>query len=157
MKNLKSVSYRELLRTSDAQSALFFIFFGVLTMVLSRNYEFGTPSEMGPGFFPTILGFLLIVVGIVVGVQAFRTNIVEELEEIPWRPIIFITLAVLVSAMLLLNAGIAVAIPSLVFISALSSRIFNLSTTIITSIVLILFAGGIFVWGLDLRIPMWWG
>ena len=41
-----------------------FIAFGVSFMIWSQEYQFGTTQRMGPGYFPTVLGGLLVFLGI---------------------------------------------------------------------------------------------
>ena len=48
----------------DFWSAVMFIAFGVSFMIWSQEYQFGTTQRMGPGYFPTVLGGLLVFLGI---------------------------------------------------------------------------------------------
>ena len=50
----------------DFWAGLLFIVTGVLFMVLSRQYQLGTAAKMGPGYFPTILGGLMALLGLLV-------------------------------------------------------------------------------------------
>ena len=40
--------------------------FGASAVLLARDYPFGSTFKMGPGYFPTVLGVLLVLVGLVV-------------------------------------------------------------------------------------------
>ena len=59
----------------DVWAGLILIGIGAAAMIISRNYRFGSALRMGPGFFPTILGGILIAFGIcimIVGLIAHR-------------------------------------------------------------------------------------
>ena len=45
----------------DFWSGVLFVITGVLFMILSRQYQFGTAAKMGPGYFPTVLGGIMAV------------------------------------------------------------------------------------------------
>jgi len=45
----------------DIWSGLMLIVIGAAAILVARNYPFGTALRMGPGFFPVVLGGLLIV------------------------------------------------------------------------------------------------
>ena len=44
--------------------ALMLIAIGAAAMFIARNYPFGTALRMGPGYFPIVLGALLILFGL---------------------------------------------------------------------------------------------
>ena len=56
----------------DFWSAVMFVLFGVLFIIWSRDYQFGTAQRMGPGYFPTVLGYMLVFLGALVGLPALR-------------------------------------------------------------------------------------
>lgn len=147
---------KALFRTPDGQSGLFFFLFGLITVLLGSQYPIGTPAQMGPGFFPVALGALLTVVGIVVAIQSVRAEAATDMEVVDWRALGAITAAILLAAVLLLTAGLVVAIPVLVIVGSLASRDFKPLRVIVTAIVLTAMAWAIFIWGLGLRIPVWW-
>lgn len=149
--------YRALFKSADGQSAIFFVLFGLLTAGVGRQYAFGSPSQMGPGFFPVILGCLLTLVGLIVAMQALRAKADVDMVPVDWRALGAITAAVLFSAGTLLTLGLTVAIPVLVIVGSLASRSFRIVPVLATAAVLTFMAWAIFIWGLGLRIPIWWG
>ena len=50
----------------DIWSGLMLIVIGAAAILVARNYPFGTALRMGPGFFPVMLGGLLIVFGLTI-------------------------------------------------------------------------------------------
>ena len=48
----------------DLWAGLMLIAIGAAAVLVARNYPFGTALRMGPGFFPVILGGLLVLFGL---------------------------------------------------------------------------------------------
>ena len=49
-----------ILNNKDVWAGLLLIAIGAVAILIARNYTFGTALRMGPGFFPIVLGALLI-------------------------------------------------------------------------------------------------
>ena len=47
---------------------------GAAAMLIARNYAFGTALRMGPGYFPTVLGGILILFGLYLVVAGLRSS-----------------------------------------------------------------------------------
>src|SRR5688572_12351576 len=56
----------------DFWSGLIFIGIGVLAMYLSRDYPMGSALRMGPGYFPTWLGGIMIGFGVVIAALSLK-------------------------------------------------------------------------------------
>jgi len=108
---------------------------------------------MGPGFFPLGLGSLLVIVGLIVIINAVRSAQAIG-EPFAWRPAIIITAAILGSGLLLLTAGLFVAIPVLVLVASLAARNSRWPAMLLSAIGLTLMAWLIFLIGLELRLPL---
>ena len=54
----------------DFYSGLMFLVVGVLAVWLSQSYNMGTSARMGPGYFPTVLGGVLAVIGVVLALKS---------------------------------------------------------------------------------------
>ena len=140
----------------DFWSSVMFITFGVLYMVWSQDYQFGTAQRMGPGYFPTVLGGLLIFLGILVGLPAFRHDAEETVvEPIGWRGLLVILGAVILYGLLLPRLGFVIAMAVLVILSAMASREFTWKAALLSTIVLGAFSYLVFVKGLELQFPVW--
>src|SRR5207249_8596630 len=57
----------------DFWAGVMFFAFGVAAIVIGSAYPIGTAARMGPGYFPRILGILLIVLGAVLSLRGLRT------------------------------------------------------------------------------------
>src|SRR5882672_5623434 len=78
----------------DFYAGLMFAAIGVALVWGSTRYEVGTAAAMGPGYFPLVLGGLLILVGIVVGLRGIAVR--EEgggMGPWAWRPLFFVIAA----------------------------------------------------------------
>jgi len=98
----------------DFWAGILFICFGVLALFLGHNYAFGTATRMGPGFLPTTLSWILVILGLII---VFR-GLTFEGATIPagrLRPQIFVLAGIVLFGLLIERVGLA---PT-VFISGL--------------------------------------
>jgi two-component system, LuxR family, response regulator DctR len=138
----------------DFWSGVLFIATGVLFMVLSRQYNLGTAAKMGPGYFPTILGGLMAALGVLIMLPAFSSRGPQvRVDKIDFKSIVLILVAVAVYAATLPKLGFIVSLFLLIMISSLASHEFKLTTSLISSVVLLLFSWLVFVKGLELQFP----
>lgn len=140
--------------SKDFYAGILFIFFGIFTAVIGRDYPMGTSWQMGPGYFPFILGSLLAVLGFVVSARALW---VGSTRIMPWlfRPLLLVLFAVLAFAVLVERLGLVFATIALVVISCLAGWEFRLLEVAILSIVLAALAVGTFVYGLGMPLNIW--
>lgn len=136
-------------------AGLMFIAFGLFFLFWSQaHYQMGTAVRMGPGYFPSVLGGLLAVLGLLVLVDAF----VEEGPKVPrfhFRPLLMILLACLAFGYTLKPLGLVGALAALVFIGALGGHEFKWKEVTILTVVLFVFSVLVFVKGLTLPFPIW--
>ena len=136
----------------DFWAGVLFIVTGILFMILSRQYQLGTAAKMGPGHFPTILGGLMAVLGLMVMLPSFKGPVVK-INRIELRMILLVLFAVAVYAFTLPKLGFIVALFLLILISSTASHEFKLKTTLISAVVLLVFSWLVFVKGLELQFP----
>jgi hypothetical protein len=133
---------------------------GLAATLQGATYRMGSPSHMGPGFFPVALGALLTLTGIVITVTARLTHYEGELKALPpeWRGWFCIGASIVAFVVLGRYGGLAPAAFAIVFVSALGDR----TTSIVEAAMLALVCVGIsvvvFWWGLHLQLPLFrWG
>ncbi len=140
----------------DFWSAAMFVVFGVLFMAWSTDYQFGTTQRMGPGYFPTVLGGMLVLLGILVGLPAIKAGAPEtHVEKTGWRGLLVILGAVILYAILLPRLGFVAALVVLIIMSSMASDQFAWRPTLISVVVLGISSYLVFVKGLDLQFPVW--
>ena len=145
----------------DLWCGVVFVALGALAIYLSRNYPLGTALEMGPGYFPTWLGGIMIAFGVVIGALAFRLegDAGRESKHGDWafRPWLVLTVALGVYAKLM-DAGFGF-VPSLMVLivgCALAHKDVRWVETILLSVFLTAAAVAIFSFGLDLPYRLFW-
>jgi hypothetical protein len=141
----------------DFWSGLMFMASGLGFAAGASNYSFGTSARPGPGYFPFGLGILLAILGAVVLFKALtiETEGGDPVGAIPWRPLILITLAVVIFGVALPYLGMVIALPLLILIASLAGDEFVLKEVIVNSIILTIGSWAVFIKGLNLVIPLW--
>lgn len=143
----------ELRKNKDFWGGLMLIGIGAAAIFIARDYRFGSALRMGPGFFPTILGGILIVFGIGVMVMGLRSN--EKIEgNLSLRALVLLPLSLVLFGILMNLAGVIPALVVLVFVSAASGREFKLMEVLLLTVVLTMGAVALFIWGLGLPYPL---
>jgi hypothetical protein len=138
----------------DFYAGLIFVFFGLFAIVESRGYTLGTAANMGPGYFPRILGGILILFGLILFLRSLW-SFDGPLTALALRPVLLVTIAVLAFALLLEPLGIVMATLVLVFISSLGGWQFRLREVAILYLGLVALAVGLFAYGLGLSFRVW--
>lgn len=114
---------------------------------------------MGPAYFPTILGGLLAVIGLVAVLRSFMTPGLP-VTAFAFKGLILVTAAVLLFGFVVRGAGLAIALPLLVIVSALASINFRWRSTVIMALGLAIFCALVFLKGLGIPLPIvgpWFG
>src|SRR6185295_9990012 len=104
----------------DFWIGLIYIFFGSSAILIARDYSLGTAIKMGPAYFPTILGGLLVLIGVVSVIRSFIVAGIP-IGAFGFKGLGLVTLSVVVFGFLVRGAGLVVALPLLVIISAYAS------------------------------------
>jgi hypothetical protein len=138
-----------ILENKDFWAGLFLIAVGVAAIALARNYAFGTALRMGPGWFPTVLGGLMILFGLYVLATGLRSS--EALER-SWslRALIVLPIALALFGVLIDRAGFIPAMLVLVFGSSLAGREFRPIEATAFAIFMTALCAVVFVWALGL-------
>lgn len=143
----------------DFWSGVIFIVFGVAAVVIGRDYSMGTAGRMGPAYFPTVLGTLLAIIGSVAVVRSmFRSG--APVGKLAVKDLVLVLIAVLLFGFLVRGAGLAVAVPLLVLVSAFASVKFRVLPSVLLAAGMTIFCILVFVIGLGLPMPIvgpWFG
>jgi hypothetical protein len=144
---------RELRRNKDFWAGSLFLASGAVAVVAGRHYPFGSTLHMGPGYFPRVLGGILIVFGLYLALKGLRRA--EHIEG-GWslRGLIVLPLSLVLFGVLMDHAGFLPALAALVFGSAAAGREFRLREVLLLAVILTGLSVGLFVWGLGLPYPL---
>jgi Tripartite tricarboxylate transporter TctB family len=134
-------------------AGLLFAGIGAAAMAISTDYRMGTALHMGPGYFPTVLGMLLAVVGVASAAQGLSVT-GPAIGAVGWRPAAAITGAVLVFAAIVDRFGLVPACVAAVLLASLATRPWRPVQTMAVAAILSAAAVGIFIYGLQLPFTM---
>ena len=143
----------------DFWSGLIYVFFGSSAILIAREYGMGTAVKMGPAYFPTILGGLLLIIGAASVIRSFFVSGVP-VSAFAFKGLALVSVSVLVFGFIVRGAGLAVALPLLIVISALASTKFLWRPTLIMAAGLTIFCVLVFLKGLGIPLPVigpWFG
>jgi hypothetical protein len=115
----------------------------------------GTSLRMGPGYFPTILSILMIVLGGVITALALRRPFGEgAFGRLPWRGLGLIIGASLLFGLTLRGLGLGPVLLLVVLASAWASRHASLRASLALSVGLAGFCAFLFIQLLGLPLPL---
>ncbi len=143
----------ELRNNRDFLAGLLFLALGVLTIFFARDYPMGLAARMGPGYFPTVLGGILCLFGVVVMIRGIRSGAPVQ-GAWGWRPLGLITLSIVVFGLTMEKLGLIPALMLLFFVAALAGREFRFREVLLLAVLMSAFAAAVFVYGLKLPYPL---
>ena len=140
----------------DFFAGLMFIAVGIAAIVIASNYTLGTAARMGTGYFPRILGILMIVLGAVIALRSLRVS-GNPLPGWRWRPVVVVLGSVVIFGLVVTRIGLVLSTILLIIMASAASREFRPKEAIISGILLAILVVGVFVIGLKLQIGIWPG
>ena len=138
----------------DFWAGLIFIAFGLSFLLVSRNYEMGNATNMGPAYFPFVIGALLALIGVIVFFQSLVVT-GAKIPPLTFRPLFLITFALLLFASLLMHIGLVLALGVLVIVSAFAGHEFKIKEVLVLYGALLIFTLLVFVKGFGLPFQIW--
>ncbi len=140
----------------DFWSGLMFLVIGLAFAGFAQQYALGSAQRMGPGYFPTVLGGLLAILGLVIAIRGVtRQGPDGDIERFHFGPLAIILGAVALFGFLLRPAGLVAALVVLIGVSAYASHEFRMREVIPLALFLVLLVLAVFIWGLGMVIPVW--
>jgi hypothetical protein len=149
----------------DFFAGLLFMAVGGAFAVGSTTYTVGNAARMGPGYFPLMLGVILVLMGAVIALRAFVHGPPggDRIGTWAFRPLLLVLSANVAFGALLVGVpalgipgfGLVVAIFALVFIASLAGGQFVLKEVLVLSVVLSAGSYLAFVYLLALQFPVW--
>jgi putative tricarboxylic transport membrane protein len=137
----------------DFMAGAIFTAAGLAAVLLGRQYSMGTATRMGPAYFPTTLGLVLVLIGLVVLARSFLQR-GEPIQGLAVRPMLLIIGATVLFGALLRGAGLLIALVALVVLSAWASRQFRWPVALALGVGLAAFSALMFVTALGLPLPL---
>lgn len=144
----------------DTVGGLFFAAIGLAFVLGSNHLPMGEAARMASGYFPRLLGYCLIFIGLVISIRGTFSE--KKSHEIIYRfalkKVLLIGIALLAFAFLLEPAGLWIALSVLVFISSFVSEKRGIREALILTVVIDLLVAAVFVGAIGLEInllPPW--
>lgn len=149
----------------DFYSGLLFSIIGGAFAWGATGYEVGSAAQMGPGYFPLMLGLLLVALGVAITAKAFAGSQAQASRIGPWawRPLVCILLANVLFGVLLVGLpsigwpamGMWVAIVAMTVVASMARKGFRFKEAVMQGLILALGSYLVFVLGLNLQFPVW--
>jgi len=145
--------WSNLFGSKDFWAGLMLIALGGTTVLVSRAYPMGTVLRMGAGYFPTVLGGILIVFGLILLIKGVRST--DRIEP-NWSPraLVVIPVTLILFGLLVERIGFAPSLLMLIVGSAAASSEFRLLEAVAVGAVLTALCVVVFIWGLGLPYPL---
>ena len=145
----------------DFGAGILYIVLGAIGWYIARDYGMGQASRMGPGYFPTVLSVLLIAFGVAAVIRSFVGKEGEKVGAFNWKGVGFICGAVALFGLLLIPAGLIIALIVLSIVSAAASHYFKFEWKAVGALfILVVFCALVFAKGLGVPMPLlgtWFG
>ena len=136
----------EIRNNRDVWAGAMLIVTGAGSVIIARDYAFGTSLRMGPGYFPSVLGGMLVLFGLYLVASGLRSN--EKIEG-NWS-----LRALVMFGLLMEYTGFVPALMVLIVGSAAAGSEFNLKEALLLAMGLTAFAVALFIYGLGLPYPL---
>lgn len=135
----------------DLYAGIMFIAIGAFFALWAKNYPMGTAVRMGPAYFPTILGVMCALLGLIIAIRGFTTPD-EDPRPTQLKPLFFINGAAVLFGLLIdpLKIGFVGAVVASVFVCAYGGYEFKWKEALMESVVLVVVCYLAFVYGLGL-------
>lgn len=140
----------------DLFAGLMFIIIGAAFGLAAIDYDMGSASRMGPGYFPVVLSALLVLLGLIIAAGAFRRRAVNlAVAPIVLRPVLIVLGAIALFAFALPALGFVISMILLIVVASWAAHDSRLRDTLISCLVLLIFSWVVFVHLLEVQFPTW--
>jgi hypothetical protein len=140
----------------DFWAGIMLVAFGTFFAGFGTQYTIGSAAHMGPGYFPTVLGCILMGLGIIIAVSGVSPKAAEEkVDRFAWSTLLLILGPIVLFGLLLDTLGLVLCVLMLVGISGYASHEFTWKGTLGNAVALIMLCLGVFVYALKLQFTIW--
>jgi hypothetical protein len=147
-----------LFRKRDFYAGTLMILLGGGAVVAARENPYGTLMHMGPGFFPTILGVILMLLGVLIAIPAVAAVSTGPERILPEHPEWWGWFCILAGPVLFIVfgeiGGMAPATFACVFVSALGDRTATWKTSFLLALGITVFGCALFSFVLHVPFPI---
>jgi hypothetical protein len=134
---------------SELLAGLLFAGFGGCALYVGSDYPLGTAMRMGPGYFPAILGGLLVLFGTILAVRGLLVD-GERPGNFALVPMLLVLASIGIFAVSVERLGIVAAVVLVIVVSSLASGEFRWKEQLGLNAIMVALAVAGFTWGLGL-------
>jgi putative tricarboxylic transport membrane protein len=138
----------------DFWSGIMFLAFAAAALLTAHGYSLGSAGKMGPGYFPTMLGYALVLVGVILVARSF-TLPGETVARIHPVPLMTIALGVVLFGVLVEPLGLVIAVMVATLMACLAGGQKRPLEIAALCVAMAVFSVGLFVLALRLPLQIW--
>lgn len=156
MRRAKTMHDTKIRIDTDVAAGLLFAALGAAFCAASvLGLKIGSPFRMGPGFFPAIVGALLLLIGLLVAFNGWRAKGERpEWGEVPWRAVVAIPVGLVFFGFAMRPLGLLPALLVLSFMAALAVKGMTLIRAVVLAAIITILCIAIFSFGLGINLPL---
>jgi putative Ca2+/H+ antiporter (TMEM165/GDT1 family) len=139
-------------RLEDLIAGLITAGIGIFIITEASNYKMGTLVRMGPAYFPTIIGVLMLVLAAIMLLTAHPSEAPQPVGKDQLRGTIFVAAGIIAFAYTIEFSGMLLSVFLAVFMSTLGNRTTPILTALLLAVITSLGTWLIFCLGLGLQI-----
>ncbi|MCC7425632.1 MAG: tripartite tricarboxylate transporter TctB family protein [Alphaproteobacteria bacterium] len=137
----------------DLAAGIMLIAISVIGYILNLEHPMGTARRMGPGYLPFLTFLILVTLGTLLVIRGLRSG-PTPIGKWAVKETLVILGALIVFGIIIERLGIIIAILVTVMIAGFAEAKYNPLRTAGGAVALVAICVGIFVWGLDIRLPL---
>lgn len=138
----------------DLAAGAVFVGFGLAFALTSSTYEIGSALRMGPGFFPLVLGGVLVVLGVLIAISGYLAADRSEIGTVPWRALVLLLGAIGFFGFTVRDLGLVPSLFASVLLAAFAGRGVRPVPALVIAASLTALSVVIFVYALQLRLSL---
>jgi hypothetical protein len=146
---------KDLLQNRDVLSGILFVALGATTLLYARRYPLGTLTDMGPGYFPAILGGALVVFGAIAASSSLLRAQFARVPHVALRPLLAIALCPVCFALLLDRIGLPLSVFCASMLACAARPGFLRPWAVLLSVVLAVISVLVFAVALSVPLRLW--
>lgn len=129
---------------------------GLVMLFFAKDYPNGSLNQMGPGFIPQTIGFLMSVLALAIIIIDVRTPRLAQAGAAHWRGLIFISASIVIFAVLVDVAGLVPSMFLALGVSMFADNHARLIPVLVYTVIATFLGWLLFIVGLELPIPAFW-
>lgn len=141
--------------SQDLCAAILFAMVGASAIVFSQDLEWGSSADMGPGYMPRALGWMILGIAAIIALKAIRFP-AQSFGTLNLRPSFCILGAVVLFGLTIEPLGFVIASALGVFVSLFAMSRPSLPYVVAMTVLLPAVMSLVFVVGLGLPFDLWW-